>query len=74
MTSAFTFDIIERIGKIGPTKENGWTKELNIVSWNGDEPRFDIREWNSDCTRMSRGITLRTTEMKAVMDLLADRF
>ena len=57
-------DIVERIGALDKPNENGWTRELNLVSWNGGVPKLDIREWSPDHTRMSRGITL--TEQQAV--------
>ena len=42
-----TFEIVEKIGVITeyPT---GWNREINIVSWNGNEPKYDIREWSPD--------------------------
>lgn len=47
-----------------------WSKELNIVSWNGKEPKVDIREWNEDHTRANKGITLTLKEAERVADLL----
>ena len=41
-----TFEIVEHIGNIAPTSENGWTRELNRVAWNGGNAKYDIREWN----------------------------
>ena len=73
MTSEVTFEIVEHIGKIAPTHGNGWTKELNRVSWNGGEVKFDIREWDAEHTRMSRGLTLSDSEMNTLLDLMADR-
>ena len=51
---------------LGALKEygNGWRKELNIVSWNGAEPKFDIRDWDPEYQQMTRGITL--TEVEAM--------
>jgi len=53
-------------------KENstGWKKELNIVSWNGGSPKFDIREWSEDHLRMSRGVTFSMEEGKKVCDIM----
>lgn len=55
------FEIERHIGTI-LTRESGWRKELNIVSWNGGEAKYDIREWNADHTKMTRGITLTEEE------------
>lgn len=57
---ALDFQIVESICVI--SEHNGWTKELNIVSWNHREPKFDIREWNNDHTKMTKGITLNEEE------------
>ena len=47
-----------------------WIKELNIVSWNGRLPKYDIRKWSPDHTKMSRGITLSQGEMRELNDVL----
>lgn len=47
-----------------------WTKELNVVSWNGRLPKYDIRKWSLDHTRMSKGITLNQEEMRILADTL----
>ena len=67
------FRIIEHIGVI-ETQKNGWNKELNIVAWNGNGPKFDIREWDPDHERMSKGITLTDKETERLGILLAQRF
>jgi len=48
----------------------GWTKELNMVSWNDREPKFDIREWAPNHERMGKGVTLNREEMKKIKDIL----
>ncbi len=61
-----TYEIAAHLAVISH-KQDGWNKELNLVSWNGQEPpKFDIREWAPDHTKMSRGITLFDAEMKKV--------
>lgn len=46
----------------------GWTKELNLVSWNDREPKFDLREWAPDHAKMGKGVTLTFEEMQALTD------
>lgn len=66
------FEIKEHIGTIS-NNQSGWDKELNIISWNGQNtPKFDIRAWNEDHTHMARGITLYSDEMQALVDLYSD--
>ncbi len=48
----------------------GWTKELNKVSWNGAEPKYDIRDWSPDHEKMGKGITLTDDEAEILKGLL----
>lgn len=48
----------------------GWTKEINLVSWNGNDPKLDIREWNHDKSRMSKGLTLTFDEAETLCKIL----
>lgn len=57
------------VGIIAENKVTGWSKELNLVSWNGKDPRYDIREWSPEHDKMSRGVTLSPFEMKAMVDM-----
>ena len=67
-----TYEIVEEIGIIA-SQSTGWTKELNVVSWNGGQAKYDIREWSPHHDRMSRGITLNEQEMRSIIDLLKRR-
>ena len=64
-----TFEIKKHFGVI-TEHETGWRKELNLVSWNGNYPKYDIRDWSPNHEHMSRGITLTETEMKRVVELM----
>lgn len=65
------FEITEHIGVISENAK-GWTKELNLVSWNEREPKYDIREWSPDHSRVGKGVTLTIDELAAIKDLLAE--
>lgn len=67
------YSIENKIGVLA-TYNSGWSKELNVVSWNGGAPKFDIRDWDPEHEHMSRGITLHTEEAKALLNLLAEFF
>lgn len=67
------YEIKERIGIISENK-NGWTKELNLVSWNDNNPKYDIRDWNPTHDKMSRGITLTEEEAYELSILLTGEF
>lgn len=63
------FEITKSLGTISESAR-GWTKELNMVSWNDREPKYDIREWNPDHTRMGKGITLSQEEIDKLKEIL----
>ena len=50
-------------------KRSGWKKELNLVSWNGNNPKYDIREWSPDHESCGKGITLTSQEMSDLLHL-----
>lgn len=62
------YEIKESIAVLS-TNAAGWTKEVNLVSWNDSNPKYDIREWNEDHTRMSKGITLTKEEFDILVSL-----
>ena len=63
------FEIRENIGILSESAK-GWSKELNLVSWNDREPKFDIREWDPDHEKMGKGMTLTDEELKKLKELL----
>lgn len=65
------FKIVEHIGTLS-TSARGWTKELNLVSWNGREAKYDIREWSPEHDKMGKGITLSKNELDALGGFLLD--
>ena len=46
-----------------PADSDGWTLELNFVSWYGREPKWDLRKWNEDHTKSGRGCTMSEDEV-----------
>jgi len=63
------FEILERVGVLSAST-SGWSKELNLISWNDREPKFDLRDWSADHTKMGKGVTLSHEELMALRDLL----
>lgn len=70
--NTFTFDIVEHVGTLSTYHKSGeeWSKEVNIVAWNGNSPKADIRDWNADHTRMSKGIVLKFDEAERLVTSL----
>ena len=63
------FEITKSLGVLSENAR-GWTKELNMVSWSDHKPKYDIREWSPDHTRMGKGVTLTEEEINALRALL----
>jgi hypothetical protein len=63
------YEIKETVGTLSQSPK-GWNKELNLISWNGKEPKFDLRDWAPEHEKMGKGITLTAGELKALRDLL----
>ena len=63
------YEIIEHIGILSESLR-GWHKELNRISWNGGDPKYDIRDWAPEHEKMGKGITLTDEEAKKLVDLL----
>ncbi len=67
----FNYEIIEELGVLSESS-SGWTKELNLISWNGRPPKFDIRDWSPNHEKMGKGITLSNEDIKSLREILKD--
>lgn len=63
------FEIEKELGIIAESTK-GWKKELNLISWNGKEAKYDIREWSPEHEKMGKGVTLTAEELKKLRDVL----
>ena len=63
------FEITQHIGVLSESSK-GWTKELNLISWNGRDPKYDIRDWDPEHEKMGKGVTLSEDELKRLKELL----
>lgn len=63
------FEIEKELGAIAESAK-GWKKELNLISWNEKEAKYDLREWAPDHEKMGKGVTLSTEEIKVLKKLL----
>ena len=72
MADRVTFEIKAQLGVLEeyPT---GWKKEMNMVSWNGNAAKIDIRDWDPEHEKMSRGITLNEKEVANLLDIVTDK-
>lgn len=65
--SDFSFEVVQDFGAFG---EGRWQKHLALVSWNGAEPKYDLRTWNDDMTRCGKGITLDLEDLMDLQDII----
>lgn len=65
----FKYDIVKEYGILSESPK-GWNKELNLISWNGRDPKFDIRDWASNHEKMGKGITLGKEDLIKLRDIL----
>lgn len=67
--SEINYEIVKKIGVISENSK-GWRKELNLVSWNGGAPKYDVRDWAPGHEKMGKGITLTEDEAIQLKELL----
>ena len=67
--SDIKYEIIKKVGVLS-TSTSGWSKELNLISWNDRDPKYDLRDWSADGSKMGKGVTLTTEELLALKNLL----
>lgn len=65
------YDIIQKIAVLSQ-RPRGWERQLNLISWNDGEPKYDIRDWSPDGTRMGKGISLSAEELGALKGILEE--
>ncbi|HDK7168689.1 TPA: hypothetical protein PTV44_002577 [Clostridium botulinum] len=63
------YEIVEKMGQLSESSK-GWIKELNLISWNDRDPKYDLRDWALENEKMGKGITLSTEELKKLRDIL----
>jgi len=67
--SSIQFEIVKKIGQLTESS-SGWSKQLNMIIWNGRAPKYDLRDWAPDGEKMGKGITLSVEDLKALKQLL----
>ena len=67
--SEIKYEIIKKIGVLSRST-SGWAKELNLISWNDREPKYDLRDWSANGEKMGKGVTISREELLALKELL----
>ena len=60
------YEIVKEIAVLS-TSDSGYTKEINLISWNGKEPKYDIRSFSPNREKCGKGITLTADEAAALL-------
>jgi len=63
------YEIKENLGTLSESSK-GWKKEVNLISWNDKEAKYDIREWDTEHKKMGKGVTFSLEEIKKLKDIL----
>ena len=71
--NTMTCEIINHIGTV-ENESQTWKIELNLVSWGGKEPKYDIRKWSPDHTKMGKGIVLTEEEIRSLYLIMRKEF
>ncbi|MBP3435106.1 MAG: hypothetical protein J6K62_02115 [Clostridia bacterium] len=65
------YEVVKELGVLSESP-TGWRKEINLVSWNDRDPKYDIRDWAPDRAKMGKGVTLTADEVILLRDLLGE--
>lgn len=70
-TSEINYKVLEEYGTLS-VNANGWELKLRYISWNGKEPKYDLRSWKEDENgeKCSKGITLTGEEMETLLEIM----
>jgi hypothetical protein len=63
------YEIKETLGVLSENNK-GWSKELNLISWNDREAKFDVRDWSPEHEKMGKGVTLSKEELIKLKEIL----
>ncbi|MEA4989186.1 MAG: YdbC family protein [Anaerovorax sp.] len=69
MAAEIKYEIKETLGTLSESPK-GWSKELNLISWNEKEPKYDLRDWSPEHEKMGKGVTLSVEELRKLRDAL----
>lgn len=71
MEKSIKYEIVENLGVISENSI-GWTKEINLVSWNNGKTKYDIRDWAPNKEKMGKGITLTQEEYQNLKKIITN--
>lgn len=66
------YEIIKNIGVLSESPK-GWKMELNFISWNDREPKYDLRNWSENHEKIGKGVTLSEDEMLKLKEIINNK-
>ena len=63
------YEIVKEIAVLSAS-DSGYTKEINLISWTGKVPKYDIRSFSPNREKCGKGITLNADEAAALLEAL----
>ena len=58
----FTYEIKKTLASV-KSDSDGWNLELNLISWSGRKPSYDLRKWNDNHEKMGKGVAMSEDEV-----------
>ena len=69
--TTISYEVKEVLGVLD--SDSTMQKELRLISWNGNEPKYDLRNWGTDKDGnevCGKGITLCSEELYSLYEIL----
>jgi len=61
-------EILDTLAELPESR--GYHLELNLVKWGDNDPKYDLRRWNEDRSKMTKGVTLSKEELMILIEAL----
>ena len=65
------YEVVQKLAVLSQ-RPRGWERQLNLISWNDGEPKYDIRDWSPDGSKMGKGISMTKEDLIALKGILDD--
>lgn len=67
----FSYQITQKVAVLSQSSDGRYTTEANYISYNGGNPKLDIRKWDRQNNKMFKGISLNDSEAETLKAALA---
>lgn len=75
MAKEIKFEVIKKIGVLDSDSKS--PKELRLISWNGADAKYDLRNWWTDKEgneKTGKGLTLDNEELYSLYEILKEMY